>query len=176
MAGVFKTCRCRLILGSVIIAVVVLSAWISTVNAQPPGTEREAPQKKAVVSIDPSNKKNISGFVSITSAIGASLKTPRGVGTGDDFRDTPDLFEASQVRCRQDDMFRRVVRPREVLVDINDLSGDIARLERAVADVDVRQVIDEVRHVRDIPERRLSYRLCAVVEVIRASAARGTSG
>ena len=82
MAEYFETCRGRLILGSVIIAGVVLSSWIRTANAQPPGTEREERIKKTVVSIDPSNKKNISGFVSITNAIGSSLKTPRGVGAG----------------------------------------------------------------------------------------------
>lgn len=52
------------------------------VDAQPPGSGSTATKEKAVVFVDPANKKNISGYAHITYATGARIKSPRDIGSG----------------------------------------------------------------------------------------------
>lgn len=58
----------------------VYQAQISV--AQPPGSSTEPVLSKASIYIDRSNKKNTSGHVYITHAVGSRLKSPRGTGGG----------------------------------------------------------------------------------------------
>ncbi len=59
---------------------ILFQAHIS--EAQPPGSGREPVLSKASIYIDRSNKKNISGQVHITHAVGSLLKSSRGTGGG----------------------------------------------------------------------------------------------
>jgi len=65
---------------AVFVLLLVYHAQIS--EAQPPGSSTEPVVSKASIYIDRSNKKNTSGHVYITHAVGSRLKSPRGIGGG----------------------------------------------------------------------------------------------